>query len=194
MLFPKRIDDSLRGRVKDMLAAFDAGALLSAITLALTLPDICGARMCPREKNSSKRYVAWFNRYVAANYRSSSEGNEYYFDGSDCYQLRCVFLHEGSNAPHREKEKTVYHIAQFRIFENSPEVATDHIGRQWSSDDPNAIFAQVDLDLARFLHSIESGVEHFLKDHPDANEYCPLTGPEIVYYSPVLDFRSISSS
>jgi hypothetical protein len=92
-----------------------------------------------------KRYVAWFNRYVAANYRSSSEGNEYYFDGSDCYQLRCVFLHEGSNAPHREKEKTVYHIAQFRIFENSPEVATDHIGRQWSSDDPNAIFAQVDL-------------------------------------------------
>lgn len=177
-----------------MLAAFDAGALLSAITLALTLPDICGARMYPREKNSSRRYVAWFNQYVAANYRNPSEAHEYYFDGNDCYQLRCVFLHEGGNAPHREREKTIYHIAQFRIFENSSGVGIDHIGRQWPSDDPNAIFIHVDLDLARFLYSIGSGVEQFLEDYPDANEYCPVVGPEAIYYSPVLDFRSTSSS
>lgn len=194
MLFPRKIDDSLRGRVKDMLAAFDAGALLSAITLALTLPDICGARMYPYEKNSSRRYAAWFDQYVAANYRSSSEEHECYFNGNDCYQLRCVFLHEGSNAPHWEREKTIYHIAQFRIFKNSPEMAIDHIGRQWPSEDPNAIFVQVDLDLAHFLHSIESGVEQFLEDCPDANEYCPVVGPEAIYYSPVLDFRLISSS
>ena len=190
MFFPEKIDDSLRGRVKDMLAAFDADAFLSALSLAVTLPDICGARMCPHEKSSSKRYETWFDQYVAPSSRNSSEAHGCYFNGRDCYQLRCVFLHEGSNALHPKKKKSIYHIAQFRIFEKSSEIAVDHIGRQWPSDDPEATFAQVDLDLRRFLHSIESGVERFLEDYPDANKYCPVRGPEAVHYSPILDFRS----
>ena len=176
MFFPEKIDDSLRGRVKDMLAAFDADAFLSALSLALTLPDICGARMCPHEKSSSKRYETWFDQYVAPSYRNSSEAH-------GCYTV-------GSNALHPKKKKSIYHIAQFRIFEKSSEIAVDHIGRQWPSDDPEATFAQVDLDLRRFLHSIESGVERFLEDYPDANKYCPVRGPEAVHYSPILDFRS----
>lgn len=191
--FPKKIDDTLTGRVNEMIQAFQSGYFFSALTLALAIPDICGRKQYPEEKNCSVRYAKWFDEYVAHEYRK--EENEdanscdtYYFDGDDCYQLRCVFLHEGTNALHTERKKTIYHIAQFRVFSTDPGVGVDHTGKTWS-DKEDIAFSQVDLDLCKFLFAIKSGVETFVAEFPQMNAFNPIAGSESVFYAPIIDFR-----
>ena len=60
MIFPKRIDTSITGRIVDIRKAFNADAFLSAISLALTIPDVCGSRLHP-DMYVHERYVAWFD-------------------------------------------------------------------------------------------------------------------------------------
>ena len=63
----------------------------AALTLALTLPDICGYIEDPT-KSSGARYSDWFTSYVASRY---SSGGHQFLSGGDCYALRCAFLHQG---------------------------------------------------------------------------------------------------
>lgn len=203
MLFPKQVDTSVRGRMADVVKAYQSDAFLSAISLALTIPDICGERLYPDDK-VGPRYEKWFDEYVAPFYpdkRASCDAGEagtpfgssarveaasrcYYFSGSDCHQLRCVYLHEGSNAPHIERGKTAYNVIQFRVFEGAGNC--DHIGNLEESSD-GEIFRQIDLDLRKFIESLDAGVEAFLHEHPEMNED---KGSESFFYRPILDFRN----
>lgn len=71
----------------------------AALTLALTIPDICGQISYPELRgpfNSKKRYIKWFDRYMLHHYESPFHGEEFTFmSGGDCYALRCALLHEG---------------------------------------------------------------------------------------------------
>ena len=61
----------------------------SALVLSLIIPDICG-KFEDNDKSSSQRYPEWFEKYLGKKYDG-------YLSGSDCYALRCSFLHEGLN-------------------------------------------------------------------------------------------------
>lgn len=69
----------------------------AAVGMALTLPDICGRLQSPGQP-SSKRYIAWCDTYLVPRYTMAS-GHllqpHIFLTGSDCYALRCAFLHEG---------------------------------------------------------------------------------------------------
>lgn len=192
--FPIRVNDTLTSRASEMIQTFQSGYFFAALSLALTIPDICGNKQYPEEKSGATRYAKWFNRYVAHLYRNANEDADVsdcdacYFDGDDCYQLRCVFLHEGTNAPHTERKKTIYHVAQFRVFSTEPGTGTDAIGKIWS-DDESVIFNQVDLDLCKFLFGIKSGVEAFVAEFPHMDSFNPIAGSESVFYAPITDFR-----
>lgn len=187
MRYPIRVDTSIRGRMDDVVKAFRAEAFLSAISLALTIPDICGKRLYPHEKKPGSRYVKWFDEYVASNYPGScvpgkESSGPYCFSGSDCYQLRCVYLHEGSNAPHPDnidKGRTVYNVIQFRVG------GCNHIG--YLDEFPSGkVFRQVDLDLLQFIENLQDGVDAFLEDHPEMNDD---DGSDSFLYCPISDFR-----
>lgn len=200
MLVPKRLDTSITGRMADVRGAFDAGAFMSAISLLLTLPDICGRRLYPGT-GSRERYVKWFDEYVAPAYlgprlddsdswKIQESGTGYvsyptsYFTGADCYQLRCVYLHEGTNAPH---QSTPFHAIQFRVFDCIPgnwSGGCNHVG-QMKSDDGEE-FLQVDLDLGCFIDRMEDGIGRFLAGHPENEDH----GSDSCLYQPILDFRS----
>lgn len=191
MIFPKRVDTSLEGRLDDIERAFDADAYLSAISLALTIPDICGDRLYPEcKKATRRRYVDWFNQYVAPNYPEEPTGEDegtarkYYFDGDDCYQLRCVYLHQGINATDPINRKTVYSMIQFRIFKAGP--GCDHIGLNIDETTGKTI-RQVDLDLRKFIRCLKAGAERFLEEHPEMNAD---NGSASFLYGPVLDFEN----
>ena len=68
-----------------------------AITIALTLPDICGSIDTPGKNNSEARSMAWFDRYVGHAYIDEVNGVKCVFmTGGDCYALRCATLHQGT--------------------------------------------------------------------------------------------------
>lgn len=68
----------------------------AALSLALTLPDICGKLENP-SYSSTKRYALWFDTYVLDNYSFTDlYGNlRIFLSGNDAYALRCAYLHGG---------------------------------------------------------------------------------------------------
>lgn len=93
--------------VSSIEASVEAGNWYAALGMALTTPDICGWLESP-SSGSRARYEAWFDRYLLPFYRSSFHGPDFTFlSGSDCYALRCSFLHEGSDQVLRQRARLV---------------------------------------------------------------------------------------
>ena len=71
---------------------------LAALTLALTLSDICGIAAFPEEKCVWKRYVQWYEEHIGQFEKFPKEDEtEYpYPSGEVIYRLRCMVLHQGT--------------------------------------------------------------------------------------------------
>ena len=50
--------------ITDIDKSLDAGAYIAALSLILTLPDICGKAMYKDEKNNKSRYIEWYDEYI----------------------------------------------------------------------------------------------------------------------------------
>jgi hypothetical protein len=75
----------------------------SALILSLIVPDIC-AKLEGGHAHSSKRYPAWFDKYLKSEYDT-------FLSGDDCYALRCSYLHEGIDDIQKQKaRKNLSHI------------------------------------------------------------------------------------
>lgn len=96
------------------------GCVMAALTLTLTLPDICGKVLHPNLGNR-KRYVSWFDEYIGQ-YESNSknESNAPCLSGDLIYLLRCSMLHEGN--PNVDSEKTG--ITYFELIYNKNDSST----------------------------------------------------------------------
>ena len=90
--------------IDDINKALDNDCFFSALSLALTLPDICGKAKYPNEKSTTKRYIDWYDEYIGAYEQCpGEEGKMPYLSGEVVYSLRCSFLHQGN--PNIEREK-----------------------------------------------------------------------------------------
>ncbi len=93
----------LENIIQDILTAKNNGAYISALALALTLPNILSN--IEKGKNAEKtEYIKWFDDWVYNKYFKSKENDELEnpsreimeFNGIKCYQLRCALLHSGN--------------------------------------------------------------------------------------------------
>lgn len=86
--------------IEDVNKALDAESYFSALSLVLTLPDICGKAKFPNEKSVGKRYVEWFDEYVGKYEQCPCEFCEEnpmpYLSGEVVYNLRNSLLHQGT--------------------------------------------------------------------------------------------------
>ncbi len=78
------------------------GCYISALALALTLPDTCGKSEYPNDKPGD-RYIKWFDKYVDTFNKSDSPymDDMPYESGELIYSLRNNLLHQGT--PNIEK-------------------------------------------------------------------------------------------
>ena len=78
-------------------AAVAQGNWYAALALALTMPDICGRIESP-SKGSQARFIDWHDRFLLKYYQTNVGADQVlhtFLHGSDCYALRCAFLHQG---------------------------------------------------------------------------------------------------
>lgn len=83
--------------------AIDQGNWYAALSVALTMPDICARMEQPEVKSSKKRYTDWCDRYLTPRYTREmpslaipgTQESHVFLGGGDCYALRCAVLHEG---------------------------------------------------------------------------------------------------
>ena len=80
--------------IDEIKSCLDNDCPISALSIALIIPDMCGKAEYPNEKNR-QRYVKWFNEWIGK--YETYEGNEMpYLSGDLVYSLRCSMLHEGN--------------------------------------------------------------------------------------------------
>lgn len=85
--------------IDDVNKALDADCYYSALTLALTFPDICGKAEYPQEKNT-KRYKDWYDEHIGKYEQCPCEQCPNtpmpYLSGEVVYSLRNSLLHQGT--------------------------------------------------------------------------------------------------
>lgn len=83
--------------IGDIDRALDNDCYFAALSLALTLPDICGQAAEPAMKCGA-RYKKWCREYVCKDMKPSDPyGSDMpYLNEEIIYQLRCAFLHQGN--------------------------------------------------------------------------------------------------
>lgn len=118
-------------KINDIHLALANKSYLSALALALTLPDICGEIEYPDLTNKNgyrevrKQYAAWFDDWVNQYFADDTgwtdgynKAKNPYFTGEMCYSLRCSFLHSG-NARIKDwgnsEDKEFYYSYEFRL-------------------------------------------------------------------------------
>lgn len=69
---------------------------IAALTLALTIPDICGRAEFPNYSKPSKRYISWYNSYFHMIYFQEEYKDFPVINGAIIYDLRCEMLHSGN--------------------------------------------------------------------------------------------------
>ncbi|MDC4612136.1 hypothetical protein OHV63_08865 [Acinetobacter baumannii] len=128
-----------------------------ALFIMLTLPDICG-KIDEPSSYSKPRYVNWFNKYLLQKYILNIEAQdlsrkEVLISGEGFYDLRCAYLHAGSDELNQEKIKQIVEKVKFTI--PHPNGGTGHRLRL-----NNVLQLQVDL-LGK---DIIEAIKHWMKD------------------------------
>ncbi|WP_339352209.1 hypothetical protein [Acinetobacter beijerinckii] len=132
-----------------------------AITMALTLPDICASVNSPNGKTTSKKYCTWFNKYLAK-YYSEIFRDEYKnknktvvnFIAQECYAARCSFLHQGT---HHIKHQSILMDSEHPTVSSVNFISLDH-GEYLRNGD--ILF----LDVNFFCENMIDAVETWMKD------------------------------
>ncbi len=78
--------------------AIDSHSYYLALYVSLTLPDICAAMQSENGQTKGRKYINWFNCYVAGKYMVAGKPS---LDGAICYSYRCALLHQG-RAQHQD--------------------------------------------------------------------------------------------
>lgn len=145
--------------VRDSLAARN---WYSALSLALTLPDICGTIDTPTELSSQKRYAAWFDTWLSDLYTQDMSGNgdmHIFMSGTDCYALRCALLHQGV-ADIDGKAQLVRDALSRFIFTTPPQGGSNHCNQI-----NRTLMLQVDI----FCNHIADAVDRWSAKHQGGN-------------------------
>lgn len=93
----KRAKSMIEQIVKEINICLENECFLTALGMALTLPDICGKAAYPTDTVAG-RYIKWTNEYISAYEKDDSPyGIDMpYLSGEILYNLRNTFLHQGN--------------------------------------------------------------------------------------------------
>lgn len=137
----------MRDFLRQIRLAIDANLYFVALFSVLAIPDLCGAISSKGGTSSKKKYIEWFDKYVAANY---------FLKGEDCYYFRCSLLHQGSS----QHEASNYQ----RVLFVEP-ASTTHVFHN------NIIMDALNIDVTIFCQDMVKGVEVWLKEVEETELY-----------------------
>ena len=106
--------------IKEINLCLDNGFVMAGLSLALTLPDICGKAFYPKLK-SSDRYIKWFDEYIGQ-YEHDDEHVRVgmpYLSGELVYSLRNSILHQGNPNIDGKKFGIIYFELLYRQTEGA---------------------------------------------------------------------------
>ena len=118
MQFQSRYKDIFLARINDIEFCLEQEHYMAALSLALTLPDICGKAEYPSDGTTS-RYIKWFNQFITQYKKSTSPYSDDmpYLSGETVYNLRNEFLHSGNpNVVKKQIKEELCKVDKFELI------------------------------------------------------------------------------
>lgn len=145
-----RFTDSLRSSVHN-------GDWYVSLATALTLPDVCGS-LIDAKAASGARYALWFDSWMSLKHTLNMPMlyKDTYLSGSDCYGLRCKYLHQGSSDISARSKRT---LDNFHFIVSPPNQNTIHMNRT-----DQVLQIQVDIFCLDMAASVDEWAESVAND------------------------------
>jgi hypothetical protein len=145
----KRFTEAIR-------AAIQAQNWHGALTLALTMPDVCDKLENPSRNNIGAGYTAWFERWIAPEYTlplQLSTGPRVLLSGRDCWALRCKCIHEGRGIVGREN------LDRFHFITPPSDGSTTHLIYTSLVGAEKVLLLQVDIFCRDMATAVDNWAE-----------------------------------
>ena len=164
------IKNSLKTIIDDLDKSLKCDCLLSALALALTIPDICGKAKYPEIKSIGNRYRKWFDEYIGEYEKkvvTNEEGTKHlgmpYLSGELVYKLRCAFLHSGG--ANIEKEYDGFKLDNFILRVEKKNEFDDYVNVACLDDSSN--MHEYIVNLRRLCCLLLMSAQSFLENESE---------------------------
>lgn len=167
--------DYIQNKIDEVNKALCQGLYECALTLTMTLPDICAKVAYKNNKKfydekgcwlTAKSYKQWFQNYVFNYFNNDSimlnENKKYGFSGEHlkftaeyCYHLRCALLHEGNIEDIAFKKNSDGIIYLFGLTE----LSTCMLEQVYSNK--KVAVKGIEINIKELCYKIIMGVEKF---------------------------------
>lgn len=184
---PRTIERSPKNLIGEARMAFDAGLLISCLTVLVTIPDVCsnliGSSNRDGQRNWCMRYLGFPSTPVVDDIdRSRKQSRDHIertmnalmrednFTASDFCQLRNAVLHTGSSVVDGAGAKySPFHSIGIQVFNNDSQLVigygvTSSPGYDGVEDDCRI---KISINLTALLSRMEKGVAAFLSEYPE---------------------------
>lgn len=155
--------------LRDITKAKQHGAYLSALAIALTLPNIL-SNIEYEKRTGRTEYIEWFDTWVYKFYKQPISENQSInkgvaatnFDGKMCYALRCSVLHAG-NTDLDDRERNV------ECFELCVSDVSAHCGDTFvcGTTENDTKGAYISLNVKGLIDSIIQGANEYISQNRD---------------------------
>lgn len=167
----------MREVIDGVREAIEKECWLSALALALTIPDICGQIAYPDLANRRgnrlvrKQYEKWFRENLEhyfpddTGYDENGRARRPYFTADMCYRLRCEIFHSGSDDidfEYGEKEDGFDYEYDFRLWAH----ACNSFGESYPVPHDNERVTKtirVSIDIKTLCDALCDEAERFLQ-------------------------------
>lgn len=154
--------------VSEVRSALSHGLPLSALALALTLPDSCGKAEYPDETNGM-RYKKWCRQYVITDRSDSPYSCDMpYLNEDIIYSLRNSLLHQSTpNVEQSKIHEPRCKVDKFELVMSERDCATGDLSMVAYGKDMHIVRRELTVYVSHLCHILCSAAEQYYKDHKD---------------------------
>ena len=169
--------------IEEIRKSLDNDIYLSALMIALTLPDICGKASFPNDKPSD-RYIKWYDEYIGQ-YETTEESKREgmpYPSGLVVYNLRNSLMHEGNpninetTCDIQEFDLLIEDKNKFSIYAGSAGVRTDYIGNKVVK-----VTKSLCINIRQICFKLCTCAENYYKNNKDKFDFF---NSKLTYWNP----------
>ena len=141
---------------------------LSALALALTLPDTCGKAEYPNEANGV-RYKKWCSQYVITDRSDSPYSSDMpYLNEEIIYSLRNSLLHQSTpNVEQAKIHESRCKVDKFVLALSEDDGATGDLSMVAYGKDMRIVRRELKVYVSHLCHILCSAAEQYYIDHKD---------------------------
>lgn len=176
----------------DVERAFNAKAYWAGLTLALTIPDICGRAFYGNVK-INERYIKWYDEYIGQYHVPPTDANQNdetdrlpLVNGLVIYKLRCALMHQGSLCLSGARENSRVKPGDIDVFEMevSPEGLYSNMACT-NRDSDGRVIKTCRVNVGEICMEITRAARRCFTENPEKFSF--MEG-EFIYFDPEDDF------